>query len=94
MWFIHHHGHGHDSSLCRAATSTVKIYLYPHCNRELGKTAFFRHKRLYFDKSKKQWLKESSTVKMQNDPIMNRDKEDFSPVEPEKSQENYESTKK
>ena len=37
---------------------SCKVYFCPHCERHIGKTAFFRHKRLYYDRSNKRWSKE------------------------------------
>ena len=32
-----------------------KVYICPHCSRELGKTALFCHKREHYDAKHKQW---------------------------------------
>ena len=43
------------------SATNSKVYFCPHCERDLGKTAFFRHKRLYYNKRKRQWLKKPDT---------------------------------
>ena len=43
------------------SATNSKVYFCPHCKRDLGKTAFFRHKRLYYNKRKRQWLKKPDT---------------------------------
>lgn len=35
-----------------------KLYLCKHCNQRVSKTLYYRHKRLYYDRSLKSWQKQ------------------------------------
>ena len=39
----------------------LKTFFCPHCQSTLGKTAFYRHKRLYYDSRKREWSKLDAT---------------------------------
>ena len=44
-------------------TRTPTRYFCGHCNRQLSKTLFFRHKRMFFDRKARKW----SSVKVISD---------------------------
>ena len=40
------------------ASSTTKRYFCDHCEQELSKTSYFKHKRLFYDRTSERWQKE------------------------------------
>ena len=40
------------------ANTTSKRYFCEHCEQQLSKTSYFKHKRLYYDRKSETWKKE------------------------------------
>lgn len=42
----------------RSSSTGAKRYFCEHCEKELSKTSYFKHKKLYYDKKCRTWKKE------------------------------------
>ena len=48
----------HTFELIMSSARSSSRFLCEHCNRVLSKTQFYKHKRMYYDKNKRRWLKD------------------------------------
>ena len=48
----------HAFQLIMSSARASSRFLCEHCNRSLSKTQFYKHKRMYYDKYKRRWLKD------------------------------------
>lgn len=49
-------------AMAEAAGSVPNTFFCGHCKRQLSKTKFFQHKKLYFDVSSKEWRQKRINV--------------------------------
>ena len=66
------------------ASSTTKRYFCDHCEQELSKTSYFKHKRLFYDRTSESWQKERVHYNDSSEDFKEFEFQETEPFQPER----------